>query len=59
MKQKPDTKWQGSWAQQEKDRPKQDNLSAHWGKPNILIPGFDKMISLGPIDPKYARIFNG
>jgi hypothetical protein len=29
------------------------------GKPSILIPGFENAVSLGPIDPKYARIFNG
>ena len=58
MKAKPqvDTQWQGSWAQQEQERPKVDRLSADFGKPAVLIPN---LVTLGPIDHKWARIFNG
>lgn len=55
-KQKPDTKWEGSWAHQEATRPKVDRLSKDWGKPAVLIPN---LVTLGPIDPKWARVFNG
>ena len=58
MKQKPkvDTAWQGSWAQQEQDRPKVDRLTEHFGKPAVLIPN---LVTLGPIEHKWARAFNG
>lgn len=54
-----DTPYKNSWAHQELTRPKVDRLSQDFGKPAILIPGFEKSVSLGPIDHKHARTFNG
>lgn len=55
-KQIPDTKWEGSWADEESKRPAVDRLSEHFGKPAVLIKN---LVIIGSIDPKWARTFNG
>ena len=36
--------------------PLEDKLPDWWGKPAVLIPN---LVTIGPIDPKWARTFNG
>jgi len=61
MKNKQDTNYKGSWAEQEFLRKQNEKVekNENWGKPAIIHPDLKNAISLGPIDHKWARIFNG
>jgi hypothetical protein len=55
-----DTPYERSWADEEfrraNNKPVHSPLPDWWGKPAILIPN---LITIGPIDAKWARVFNG